>query len=86
MLIAVEGPKLEDTEGSAATCWACTEFCSRHGRQNFNWICEGFLLKYHSVSVYSITFDGILLTRCSDCVCCTQVLKSVRDIAVSSWI
>ena len=35
MLIAMEGPKLEDTESSAVICQACTEFCSRHERQKF---------------------------------------------------
>ena len=36
MLIAMKGPKLEDTESSAVICQACTEFCSRHERQKFN--------------------------------------------------
>ena len=43
MLIATEGPKLENTKCSAfisfnVICRACTEICSRHKRLNFIYI------------------------------------------------
>ena len=42
----MEGPKLEGTDSSAVIHLACTEFCSRHWRQNLNHVTAGFFFKY----------------------------------------
>ena len=62
MLIAMEGPKLDDAESSAVTCQACTEFCSRHKRQNFKQIRAGvfppkkFFLPLFSASCFFVGY------------------------------
>ena len=41
MLIATEGPMLEDTKCSAVICQACIQFCGRPERLNFKYISTG---------------------------------------------
>ena len=43
MLIAMVGPKLEDTKTSVLIHQACMEFCSRCERQKFNYSSGGLL-------------------------------------------
>ena len=52
----MNGPKLKDTESTAVTVvvihQACTEFCSRHERQNFKLDKCGTVLKEIAVNNY----------------------------------
>ena len=48
----MEGSKFEDTENRAVIHWACTEFCSRRERYNFNYVSAGLCLKNCCHCVY----------------------------------
>ena len=83
MLIAMEGPMfkpIKDTDSSAAICWACTEFCSRRERQNFNWTnCAGLFL------IFLILFFCCQCVGLYACFGCMHIFQDAAFAVCKFW-